>query len=248
VSNDDGYQAPGLMALIDSLVTIADVVVAAPLEQQSGTGHGITFRDPISVQEVGNPHGVTWYVIDAKPATVVRMALTSLMDSRPDLVVTGVNTGENTGVHAWVSGTVAGAREAALHGFPAIASSVRFRSSADYAVAAGYVKRIVLQLREAGAIQPPLLLNVNIPPGGVDAIRGIRVAPMSLKLGEQRYDERMSPRGGRYFWDNWSPPADDPVGDTDLHAFIRGYVTITPLVLDQTDLKAMPALEGVFGK
>ena len=220
--------------------------MAAPLEQQSGTGHGITYREPITVQEVGNPQGVRWFVVDAKPASVVRLALTSLMDSLPDLVVAGVNTGENTGAHAWLSGTVAGAREAALLGFPAIASSVRIGGSQDYAVAAGYTKRIIQRLREADAIRPPMLLNVNVPSGGPHAIAGIRIASMSLELGTQRYDERFSPRGLRYFWDHWSPAEEDSLPTTDLHAFLRGYVTITPLKIDQTDVDAMPGLERVF--
>ena len=74
VANDDGYQAPGLLALVDSLVTIGNLFVAAPLEQQSGTGHGISFRDPIRVLELGNQYGIEWYAIDATPATVVRVA------------------------------------------------------------------------------------------------------------------------------------------------------------------------------
>jgi len=246
VADDDGYQAPGLLALVDSLVTIGDVFVAAPLEQQSGTGHGISFRDPIRVLELGNQYGIEWYAVDARPATVVRVALSSLMDSLPDLVVSGVNTGDNVGVSAWLSGTVAAAREGALHGIPAIAVSVGVGNQRDYAVAAGYAKRLIEQLRAQGQLAPGLLLNVNVPAGGDSVIKGVRVVGMSLVMGTQQYDERYSPRGTRYFWDQWSPPPDDSLTTTDLHAFARGYVTITPLKLDQTDGERLPALRTLL--
>jgi 5'-nucleotidase len=245
VANDDGYQAPGLLALVDSLVTIGNLFVAAPLEQQSGTGHGISFRDPIRVLELGNQYGIEWYAIDATPATVVRVALSALMDSLPDLVVSGVNTGDNVGVSAWVSGTVAAAREGALHGIPAIAASVGVGNLQDYAVAAGYVKRLIVQLRAQGQLEPGLLLNVNVPAGGDSVIKGTRVVGMSLMTGTQRYDERYSPRGVHYFWDVWSPPPDDSLATTDLHAFARGYVTITPLTLDQTDGERLRSLRSL---
>jgi 5'-nucleotidase len=246
VANDDGYQAPGLLALVDSLVTIGNLFVAAPLEQQSGTGHGISFRDPIRVVELGNQYGIEWQAIDATPATVVRMALSTLMDSLPDLVVSGVNTGDNVGVSAWISGTVAAAREGALHGIPAIAASVGVGNMQDYAVAAGYVKRLIVQLQAQGQLEPGLLLNVNVPAGGESVIQGVRVVGMSLMMGAEQYDERYSPRGVHYFWDQWSPPPDDSLTTTDLHAFARGYVTITPLKLDQTDGERLPALRTLL--
>ncbi len=239
VVNDDGYQAPGLLALIDSLVPIAEVVVVAPLEQQSGTGHGITFREPIRVLELGNQYGIPWYAIDARPATCVRLALAALLDSLPDLVVSGVNTGDNVGASAWISGTVAGAREGALNGIPAIAVSVGVGSQRDYHVAAGHARRLIERLRALDMIAPPLLLNVNVPAGGPV---GVKVAPMSLALGVQAYDRRYSPRGQLYFWDFWSPPDGDPVEGTDLYWFDQGYVTVTPLRIDQTDREEIPVL------
>jgi len=248
IVNDDGYQAPGLVALVDSLVTIASVTVAAPLEQQSGTGHGITFRDPIRIQELGNQYAIKWYAIDAKPATVVKVAITALMDTMPDLVVSGVNTGDNVGTHAWISGTVAAARDAALQGFPAISASVAYGNPLDFHVAAGYVKQLVQQLEEAGALEPGLLLNVNVPSGGPEAIMGVRVREMSLRLGIQRYDERLSPRGSRYVWDYWSPAEDDSVETSDLHSFKRGWITVTPLMLDQTDRGRLQTLGKLLEK
>jgi len=245
VVNDDGYRAPGLVALVDSLMPLGDVFVAAPLEQQSGTGHGITYREPITFFESGNPQGVPWFAIDARPATVTRIALTVLMDSLPDLVVSGINTGDNVGVSAWVSGTVAAAREGALHGLPAVAVSVNAGGDvAYYRVAAGWARRVLETLIRDGLVHAPLLLNVNVPAGGP---QGIRVASMSLALGNQRYERRASPRGVDYLWDDWSPADEDPTEGTDLYWFRRGFVTVTPLTVDQTDAAMGSRLEEVFG-
>jgi 5'-nucleotidase len=246
VANDDGFQSPGLIALVDSLIPLGDVVVAAPREQQSGTGHGITYRDPIRVDRIGNPHGILWMAVDARPATVVRLALTSLMDSVPDVVVSGVNTGDNAGIAAWLSGTVAAAREAALAGIPAIAVSASYRTGIEPRVAAGYVRRLIENLAAEGHLVPGLLLNVNIPAVVADSIRGVRVAPMSLAMGEPRYERRQSPRGVEYYWDTWVVPEDDPVEGTDLHWFAKGYITVTPLVVDQTDREALGVLRGMI--
>jgi len=243
VTNDDGYQAPGLIALVDSLLPIADITVVAPLEQQSGAGHGITFLDPINIHKLGNSHDIDWYAVAARPATVVRVALAAILDSLPDLVVAGINTGDNVGTNAWVSGTVAGAREAALAGLPALAFSVDPYGSNPYARAAGWARQIVEQLRDAGRFETPLLLNVNHP--GEEPL-GIRVAPMSLAVGTQGYDRRESPRGQEYVWDEWVAPEDDPVEGTDLYWFHRGYITVTPLRIDQTDTAEIPQLEQLF--
>jgi 5'-nucleotidase len=243
ITNDDGYQAPGLIALVDSLLPIADITVVAPLEQQSGTGHGITFRDPINIHKLGNSQNIDWYAVAARPATVVRVALAEILDSMPDLVVAGINTGDNVGTNAWVSGTVAAAREAALAGLPALAFSVDPFGSNPYSIAAGWARQIVEQLQDAGRIQPPLLLNVNLP--GEEPL-GVRVAHMSLAVGTLGYDRRESPRGQEYVWDEWSAPEDDPDEGTDLYWFYRGYVTITPLRIDQTDTAELPRLELLF--
>jgi 5'-nucleotidase len=248
VANDDGFQAPGLVALVDSLATFADVVVAAPLEQQSGTGHGISFRDPISVAEFGNRYGIKWYAIGARPATVVRLALTTLLDSLPpDLVVSGINMGDNIGVSTWVSGTDAAAREGALAGIPSIAVSMDVGGSQDFAVAAGKARALIETLHSAGRLAAPLFLNVNIPAASRTPIVGIKVVPMATLLGVQRYERQVSPRGTVYYWDmGRSLPAADVPG-TDQYWFEQGFITITPLSIDQTDVPRMGEIEEVVG-
>ena len=242
IVDDDGYLAGGLLALVDSMLPLGEVFVAAPLQQQSGTGHGITYREPIAIVEHQNSLGVPWFAVDARPATVTNVAVLSLMEERPDVVVSGINRGDNVGASAWVSGTVAGARQAALLGIPAVAFSTNVRGEGDYRVAAGWARRVMESLIAADALRAPLLLNVNIPMG--EPV-GIRVAPMSLDLGTQQYEARRSPRGLRYVWDAWAPP-DSASNGTDLDWFARGYVTVTPLMLDQTDRAQLEPLDAVL--
>lgn len=242
IVDDDGYLAGGLLALVDSLLPMGEIFVAAPLQQQSGTGHGITYREPMAIVEHPNAPGVPWFAVDARPATVTNVAVLALMEERPDVVVSGINRGDNVGASAWVSGTVAAARQAAMLGIPAVAFSTNVRGEGDYSVAAGWARRVLEALARAGALEAPLLLNVNIPMGEP---LGIRVAPMSLDLGTQQYEERRSPRGLRYVWDSWAAP-DSASDGTDLDWFGRGYVTVTPLALDQTDRARLVPLEAVF--
>jgi len=246
LANDDGFDAPGLAALADSLRPLGRIVVAAPREQQSGKGHGITYREPLMVRGVLNDDSLPWYAVAATPASTVRLALEQLMDSLPDLVVSGINTGENIGLSAWVSGTVAAAREAAFMQIPAIAVSLEGNDLEDYHAAAGFVRHFIERLRTEGRLRAPLLLNVNVPAGVARALPIIRVTRQSLVTSSQRYDRRTTPNGQLYFWDHWEAPTDDVEG-TDLHAFMRGFITVTPFRIDQTaddQLAGLKSLEG----
>lgn len=233
ISNDDGFDAPGLQALADSLGPLGRVFVAAPREQQSGMGHSITFRDPIFVRRVLNDDSIPWFAVSARPATVVRLAIEQLMDSLPDLVVSGINAGENIGLSVWLSGTVAAAREAAFLGIPAIAVSLGGNEWQDYHATAGFARHLIERLAREGRLRPPLLLNINVPAGVANVLPAVRVTRQSVKTSSQRYERRTNPSGQLYFWDNWDPPADDAEG-TDLNAFNRGFITVTPLRVDQT--------------
>ncbi len=245
VTNDDGYNAPGIRALVDSLVSIAAVVVAAPEGQQSGVSHGIRLSNPITVDEFANKHGIEWFAIDARPATVMRLALDALIDTLPDLVVSGINTGDNVGLTSWLSGTVAAAREAAFHGVPAIAVSMGAGTYADYEAAAGFMKTLGQQLREGGAIVPGMFLNVNVPAASSRQFMGVRVVRQSVAPNTSSYEPRTSPRGRLYFWDSWQVAFDDVEG-TDLYGFNRGYIVITPFKIDQTDMRALDTLRPLL--
>lgn len=236
ISNDDGFAEPGIVALVRELSQIATIVVAAPTTVQSGTGHGITYREPIMVRVVEESDTLKWYSVDARPATIVRLAIDELMEEPPDLVVSGINTSANLGTGTWVSGTVAAAREAALDGIPAIAVSLQGGAREhpdDYDSAAIYVRNLIGDLRDHGMLSAGLLLNINFPRGISTGYRGSKIASASTRSGIQGYERRQRPRGNPYYWDTWVEKEDDEPG-TDIHAVAQGYVSITPLVTNQT--------------
>ncbi|MCL6566663.1 MAG: 5'/3'-nucleotidase SurE [Acidobacteriia bacterium] len=242
LTNDDGYDAPGLRALVEAFRSRAEIVVAAPATEQSGKGHSITTSaEPIFLRSHRQPDGALWYAIEAPPATCVRLAVESLLPRRPDLVVSGINRGENLGITVYLSGTVGAAREAAIVGLPAIAVSMRGNRQEDYAAAAAFVAGLVEQLQQKQALRPGLFLNVNVPAG---ERRGVRVARLSLLATHEDYERRESPRGRVYYWSRWRPLEDDVEG-TDVWAFARGYITLTPMTLDVTDVSALEKLRGL---
>ncbi len=237
LSNDDGYDSLGLRALVEALAPVGEIIVAAPAVEQSAKGHSLILRDPIMVSERKQPHGPSWYAIDAPPASCVRLALESLLEQRPDIVISGINRGDNLGATVYHSGTLGAAREAALSSIPALAVSMRGDEAADYATTAAYVRELIADLRSRGLLKPGLFLNVNVPAGGY---KGVRVARLSMKLRPERYERRTSPRGRVYFWPVWEQLKDEAEG-TDVWAFVRGFITVTPMVLDTTDTQALEA-------
>ena len=258
LSNDDGIAAPGLLAAYEELAKIGEVTVAAPAENQSGVGHGITYREPIMVQAIdplvkspgpqGPPHPPDavgrWHRIEAKPATCVRLALASLLAERPDLVVSGINRGDNAGLSIYVSGTLGAAREAAFDGIPSIAASQvtwpEMAKGADgYRPGAALLGRVAAVVLKRG-LPPGTFLSLNFPAG---EMKGVRVVPHSLRTGLNQYERRVNPEGETYFWNIWTGPADPDPG-TDAGSLREGYATVTPLRIDATDREAMRAIEG----
>jgi 5'-nucleotidase len=244
LSNDDGIAAPGLSAAYAELAKLGEVTVAAPADNQSGVGHGLTFLEPIMMRTIDalvkgeGPQG-PWYRISARPATCVRLALAALLPEKPDLVVSGINRGDNAGLTIYVSGTLGAAREAAFDGIPAIASSLVDSPKMDYAPGAAVLGRLAAETLKRG-LPKGVFLSVNFP--ALD-IRGIKVVRHSLEAGVTRFERRESPERQVYFWNIWDPPADlDP--QTDAGALRDGYVAVTPLRVDVNDADARKAVEG----
>ena len=125
ISNDDGVRAPGIAAVAQILQAIGQVIIVAPAENQSGKGHSIVTSEPILREDLTLPNGLKAIGLTATPATTVNVAIRNIVMPLPDLVVSGINRGYNLGYTAYLSGTVGAAREAAMHGVPAIAASVQ---------------------------------------------------------------------------------------------------------------------------
>jgi 5'/3'-nucleotidase len=243
VTNDDGVHAPGLLALAQALRSLGEVTIVAPAEDQSAKSHSLTQADPIYVQSVTLPGGLTATAVSATPATCVKLALSALMPQRPDLVVSGINPGYNLGMVVYVSGTVAAAREGALQGIPAIAMS-QDRVAAGFDGAAQIAAEIAAVVKARG-LPRGTLLNVGVPVGTRQSFKGIRVTRQSGLSGTERYEERKTPSGRRYFWDVYTDPGTDSEG-TDIAATAQGFVAVTPLHVGEFDQKTFDDLQGVL--
>ncbi len=236
-------RAPGILAVAQALQSLGEVTIAAPAENQSGKGHSIVTSDPIFVDQVTLAGGLRGFSIIATPATCVKVGVRALMPSRPDLVVSGINRGYNLGMTTYVSGTVGAAREAALIGIPAIASSLSVDET-NYAAAADIVRQVAERVRQRG-LDSGVLLNVNVPPGSQSALKGMRVTRQSAQSGEERFEEQRSPTGRRMFWSIWKDPTADVEG-TDVWAIEHGFAAITPLRAGEFDPNTFEAWAGAM--
>ncbi len=232
ISNDDGYQAPGIVALHDALRSIADVEVVAPEQNNSAKSNALTLHSPLYVQRAANG----FRFVNGTPADCVHIALTGLLGYRPDLVVAGINNGANMGDDTIYSGTVGAAMEGFLFGVPAIAFS-QVEKGWEQLVSAGQAARELVQhlMRRQVVDGPPWLLNVNIPNLAFDQIKPARVCRLGRRHAAETVITQTSPRGDTMYWIGGAGAAIDEGEGTDFHATQLGHVSITPLKVDLTD-------------
>jgi 5'-nucleotidase len=238
LTNDDGVRAPGIAAMAQALAGLGEVTIIAPSENHSGTGHAITLSDPIYTERV-DVAGRQATGLSATPATCVRLALGKLLDQRPDIVVSGVNRGSNFGLNAYISGTVAAAREAAMQGIPAIASSLEITGHPNYGPSAAATAKVV-EIVKQGGLARGVFLNVNAPAGA--ELKGLKLATQSNQMGTERFDEARTPYGRRLFWSFFQQPRSGESG-SDVQAALDGYVAVTPLVASEFSQSAFDALK-----
>lgn len=228
ISNDDGYLAPGIIALANALRPIGQIFVVAPESNRSGSSNSLTLDRPLSVYRAENG----FYFVNGTPSDCVHIAITSLMPMRPDLIVSGINQGQNMGDDTLYSGTVAAATEGFLFGIPAIAFSQVQRGWMHIDAAAQVAREIVEQRRNMPA--PPYLLNVNIPNLPIGQIKGIQ----ATRLGKRHHSEPVikatDPHGHEMFWIGPAGKEKDAAEGTDFHAVAHGHVSVTPLRIDLT--------------
>ena len=225
LTNDDGIDAPGLLAMYKALSRVGQVTVAAPASNQSATGHGLTTgRNPIFVKTWTDDGGSVWHAISARPATCLSLALESLLTDPPDIVVSGSNYGANLGLVTYYSGAVGAAREAAFRGIPSIAVSVQVGSQMDFDGAAEFTAHLVERyLKEK--LPPKTFINLNYPALPKDQVKGVKVEPLSLELSRSLFVKGTMPNGQDYFWPSYQPlVGGEP--NTDLSAVLEGYIAI----------------------
>ncbi len=239
LSNDDGHSSAGLRAMREALAQVADVVALAPESEQSASSHSLSLHRSLRLRAV--EPGL--FALDGTPADCVYVALhagTRVLPRRPDLIVSGINHGMNLGQDAFYSGTVAAAREGALRGIPAVATSAH--GAADLQETAKLCVDIGLRLLQSlaapeGAGVPVgkgVLLNVNVPKRWTGEVRATR---LGARIYEEVVDFRRDPRGREYLWLGGPGVRHERDPGTDTDAYDDGAVSITPLVLDLTDTR-----------
>jgi 5'-nucleotidase len=244
VTNDDGVQAPGLLALTQAMRQVADkVTVLAPDRNWSASGHVKTLDRPLRVAEVRLDDGTMAWAGDGAPSDCVALALMGFVPEPIDLVVSGINPNANLGYDLTYSGTATAAMEAAIGGIPGVAVSLDrpegLSGEVDYRGSAGAAQRVVAWLLAQSAIPDDLILNVNVPYGPLAEMKGFRLTRQGLRLYHDELVRRLDPRGRPYFWIGGDAPTGVEEPGTDYGALSAGYVSITPIQLDLTSRKGM---------
>ncbi len=242
VSNDDGYFAPGLIALADAMAELGEVTVVAPEQNQSGASHSLTLNRPLSVVETERGYRS----VNGTPTDCVHVAMTGLLDRLPDVVVSGINNGLNMGDDTIYSGTVAAAMEGFLFGVPSFAFSLVEKDWTHLDAAARVARNIVATTMAAKPVGP-FLLNVNIPNRADADAAPIVVARLGKRHPSEPVHVMESPRGGRIYWIGAAGAARDAGPGTDFHAVANGMVAVTPLQIDLTHVDRLDEVRGWLG-
>lgn len=248
ITNDDGADAPGIMALYRELVTLpnTEVMIVAPDRNYSGAGHWVNLRDPFLIEEVKLEDKIIGYKVNVPPASCVTIGARALMTPKPDLVVSGVNPGTNAGLVTPSSGTVAAAREAAMTGIPAIALSLdrpRSRGAFDYTRAVRYARQVVELVRSQG-LPSGVFLNVNLPAQDIEP-KGFLVTRQNLRDLGYVFVKQTNPLGRDLYWQTRDREPTAPEEGTDEWAVQQGYISVTPFTIDQTAPVSLPALNAL---
>ncbi len=237
LSNDDGYEAPGIRALAARLREVAEVTVVAPDRDRSGASNSLTLDWPIRAREM--PDGVIR--VDGTPTDCVHLAITGLLAQEPDMVISGINAGANMGDDVLYSGTVAAAMEGRFLGLPAIAVSLVGSEATHYDTATEIVLRLVENLRRHPLPQDTIL-NVNVPDLPLDRIQGIQATRLGHRHKSEPVIRETDPRGRPIYWVGPAGAEQDAGPGTDFHALRHGYVSVTPLQVDLTRHESIPPL------
>ncbi|HYM20835.1 MAG TPA: 5'/3'-nucleotidase SurE [Candidatus Kapabacteria bacterium] len=239
VTNDDGINARGIAALVAALKEVANVIVIAPLGEQSAVGHALTMTLPLRVTEFHKDNEFFGFAVDGTPADCVKLALRTFLKERglpyPDLVVSGINHGRNTAVNIIYSGTVSAATEATVLDVPAVAISLAsYRDGADFSGAADFIKQFAPYVATQG-LPKGTLLNVNVPALAPDKIKGMVYTRQGNSYWDDDFERRLDPHERPYYWLRGTYHLVDTHEEADDIAIVAGKITITPLHYDLTN-------------
>lgn len=257
LTNDDGFDAVGLKALIEALSSMAKITVVAPARNKSACGHSLTLEKPLRMINVEDDF---YKIDDGTPTDCVFISISNLFKDgyKPDLVISGINIGANMGEDITYSGTAAGAMEAVIHGIPAIAISQvcndnceDIKNGWDFALAKEVIIELVTKiLTNNFPLDERKFLNVNIPPIKPQECKGIKITKAGYREYGNDTHRHLNPRGEEYYWIGlhpliWKPSSNK---DCDFEAIKANYVSITPIMLDMTSYNDIESMENWLTK
>lgn len=233
VTNDDGITAPGIRTLIKVMNEIGEVVVVAPDTPQSGMGHAVTINNILHCTEVKIEEGPQKeYKMSGTPADCVKLAVSEILERKPDLCVSGINHGSNSSINVIYSGTMSAAVEAGVEGIPAIGFSLLDYSwNANFEATKSEVKKIALNVLKNG-LPEGVVLNVNFPK--TEKYKGIKICRQARAFWDEEFDKRTSPQGKKYYWLTGKFVNLDKGEDTDEWALANNYISVVPVQFDLT--------------
>ena len=245
VTNDDGINSEGIRVLADAMSEIGEVFIVAPDRQRSAVGLSITLDQPLRVERLSDRK----FSVNGTPSDCVQLAIHSLMETPPDLIISGINDGHNLGYDIFCSGTVGGAMVGTMFGIPSIAVSIalsdEYQSEILYDTAANVAVKVSKAVIE-NTIPHGTLLNVNVPNLPILEIKGIEITRHCNATYDIEIHNRKDPRGKEYFWVGGVFQICGDHTNTDLEALSNNKVSITPLHLDLTDYEMMKKMSDWF--
>ena len=240
ISNDDGLHASGIAALAERCRALGRVTIVAPDKDRSGASNSLTLDAPVRIREIDDQT----FEVTGTPTDCVHIAITGLLDSDPDIVLSGINAGANLGDDVIYSGTVAAAMEGRFLGLPAIALSLVYEDRpTHYATAAEAAARLISQLR-ADPLPADTILNVNVPDLPWEEIQGFEVTRLGHRHRAEPTIRMIDPRGRPMYWIGPAGAEQDAGPGTDFHAVRRGFISVTPMHVDLTRYQALEQVSG----
>jgi 5'-nucleotidase len=234
VTNDDSISAKGIKSLVEAVKPLGEVIVVAPDKPQSGMGHAITIHDPLRLKKENQFEGVESYSCSGTPVDCVKLAIYEVLKKRPTIVVSGINHGSNAATNVLYSGTMSAAVEGAIEGIPSIGFSLLdFDADADFDASIHFARKITQNVLENG-LPSGTCLNVNIPKGDLENIKGIKICRQGRAFWEDSFDKRVDAFGKDYYWLTGNFSVTDKGADTDMWALDNNFVSIVPTQFDMT--------------
>ncbi len=244
LTNDDGIYALGLRAIYSALCEAGhNVQVVAPMTEQSAVGHSLTIFQPLRIKEIQEV-GFSGVGVYGTPTDCVKFALSTFLENKPDLIISGINAGANVGPDILYSGTVAAATEGAHNGLRSLALSYDNLRPTNLTDQAQHAAKFVQDF-DWQSVPQRCVLNINYPNLDVSKCRGMRVCPQTTALWNDSYTKNLTPRGDSYWWIKGEIRTEDVEENTDRDLLSKGYITLTPLRFNFTHEEFLENLKNI---